>query len=130
MTDDASVKAAHEIATTLRNKGYTVGFDGSDLVDDFDEHIATGQQMLEPDDLSGFFVVAHRDGQTDYSSSIAVEDNVAFGVLQIEMLGAHFRTVLDTLPLDTTTLVEAMVDEAITIDHQSYEDDEERGRDE
>jgi hypothetical protein len=117
MSDDRTpeVKAAHDLATSLRNDGYTVGFDSSDVVEDFDEHVDAGQQLLDADDLGAYFVVAHREGQTDYSTSVVLEDNVAWGVIQIEMLGAHFRTVLDALPLDTSDLIEAMVDEALTI---------------
>lgn len=116
MTDNPEVKAAHDLATALRNEGYTVGFDSSDVVEEFDDHTVAAQRMLEADDLGAFFVVAHREGQTDYSSSVVVDDNVAWGVIQIEMLGAHFRTVLNALPLDTSELIEAIVDEALTID--------------
>jgi len=110
------VKAAHDLAVSLRNDGYTVGFDSSDVVEDFDQHVDAGRDLLEADDLGAYFVVAHREGQTDYSSSVVLKDDVTWGIVQIEMLGAHFRTVLDALPLDTTDLIEAMVDEALTID--------------
>ena len=117
MADDPSdVKAAHDIATALRNDGYTVGFDSSDVVEDFDDHVAAAQADLNPDDLGAFFMVAHRDGQTDYATSVVLEHDVAWGVIQIEMLGAHLRTVLEALPLDATDLIEAMVDEALVID--------------
>lgn len=125
MTDDdpSKVEAAHDLATTLRNEGYTVGFDSSDVVEEFDEHVDAAQQQLDAEDLGAFFVVAHRDGQTDYSSSVVLDHDVAWGVIQIEMLGAHFRSVLDALPLDTTALVEAMVDEALTIDEHDADPD-------
>lgn len=110
------VKAAHDLAVSLRNDGYTIGFDSSDVVEDFDDHVNAGRELLEADDLSGYFTVAHREGRTDYSSSVVVRDPVAHGVVQIEMLGAHFRAVLEALPLETTELVEAVVDEAIAID--------------
>ena len=117
MNDDPpTVKAAHDLATALRNDGYTVGFNAEDVVEDFDEHADQAQAQLDADDLAAFFVVAHREGQTDYSSSVVVRDDVAWGVTQIEMLGAHFRTVLEALPLDTSELIDAMVDEAVTID--------------
>ena len=115
-TTDSDVKAVHDIAVSLRNDGYTVGFDSSDVVEDFDDHVEAGRELLDADDLGGYFVVAHRQGQTDYASSVIVRDPVAHGVVQIEMLGAHFRTVLEALPLNTTELVEAIVDEAITVD--------------
>lgn len=115
-TDPPRVKAAHDLATALRNEGYTVGFDADDVVEDFDDHAAAARGQLDADDLAAFFVVAHREGQTDYSSSVVVRDDVAWGVTQIEMLGAHFRTVLEALPLETTDLIDAMVDEALTVD--------------
>lgn len=114
--DPPEVKAAHDIATTLRNDGYTIGFGSSDVVDDFDDHAIAAKRMLDVEDLGAFFVVSHRDGQTDYSTSVVLRDDVAWGVIQIEMLGAHFRAVLEALPLDTSDLIDAMVDEAITID--------------
>lgn len=120
-TDEPDVKAAHDLAVSLRNDGYSVGFDSSDVVDDFDDHVSAGRELLDADDLGGYFVIAHRQGQTDYASSVIVRDPVAHGVVQIEMLGAHFRTVLDALPLSTAELVDAMVDEAITVD--DVEDD-------
>lgn len=113
---ESDVKTAHDLATALRNEGYTIGFDSSDVVDDFGAHVSAGQELLDADDLAAHFVVAHREGQTDYSSSVIVDEPVAYGVVQIEMLGAHFRTVLETLPLDTTELIDAMVDEALAID--------------
>lgn len=114
--DPPEIKAVHDLATALRNDGYTVGLDAEDVVEDFDEHVTAAQAQLDAGDLAAYYVIAHREGQTDYSSSVIVDDSVAWGVVQIEMLGAHFRTVLDALPLDTTELVEAIVDEAITID--------------
>lgn len=110
------IKAAHDVVDALRAEGYTVGFDSDDVVEDFDEHAGEAQDQLDAEDLAAFFVVAHREGQTDYSSSVVLEDEVAWGLVQIEMLGAHFRTVLDALPLSTTELVDAMVDEAIAAD--------------
>lgn len=51
-TDDPpEVKAAHDLALALRQDGYSVGFDSSDVVDDFDEHSAQAQAMLGADDL-------------------------------------------------------------------------------
>jgi len=111
----AEVKAAHDIALALRNDGYSIGYDSDDVLEDFDEHVEHGQDLLDPDDLGGFFVVAHRDGQTDFGTSVVLRDEVAYGVVQIQMLGAHFRAVHDTLPLDVETLVDAMIDEALTI---------------
>lgn len=124
MDDDAKVKAAHDVVTTLRNEGYTVGFDSEDVVEDFDEHISQGKQQLDADDLGAFFIVAHREGQTDYGSSVVLGDDVVWGLIQIEMLGAHFRAVLDALPLTATDLVDAMVDEAIAVDDIEVEDGE------
>lgn len=40
---------------------------------------------------------------------------------QIQMLGAHFRSVLEASGLETTTLVDAMVDEAIAIEEADGE---------
>lgn len=122
-TTNSDVKAVHDLSVSLRNDGYTVGFDSSDVVEDFDDHVEAGRELLDADDLGGYFVVAHRQGQTDYASSVIVRDPVAHGVVQIEMLGAHFRTVLEALPLNTTELVEAIVDEALTVD--DMEDDDE-----
>jgi gamma-glutamyltranspeptidase len=116
MSDEVDVKAVHDLAVSLRNDGYEVGLDAEDIVEDFNEHVENGRALLDEDDLSGYFVVAHREGQTDYASSVIVEDSVAYGIVQIEMLGAHFRTVLEALPMNTSELVDAMVDEAITID--------------
>lgn len=117
------VSNAHELVTALRNDGYTVGFDASDVVDEFDENIEKTRELLDGDELAGYFLVAARDGRTDYSSSVVVDDPVVHGVTQIQMLGAHFRVVLEHTGLDTSSLVDAMVDEAITID----EPDEQRG---
>jgi len=111
-----TLEAAHDLATSLRNEGYTIGYGRSDVVDDFDEHVQAAHDQLDVEDLGAFFVVAHRDGQTDYSSSVVLQNDLAWGLIQIEMLGAHFRTVHDALPLSTSKLVSAMVDEALTID--------------
>lgn len=117
MSDHPSdVKAAHDLVTALRNEGHTVGFESGDLVDAFDDHVERAQAQLDADDLAAFYVIAHRQGQTDYSSSVVVDDSVIWGLIQVEMLGAHFRTVLESLPLDTTELIDAMVDEALAID--------------
>jgi hypothetical protein len=117
MADDTpDLKAVHDLQTALRNEGYTVGFGADDVVADFDDHVHDAQAQLDADDLAAFFVIAHREGQTDYASSVIVDDEVAWGVTQIQLLGAHFRTVLDALPLDTTDLIDAMVDEALTLD--------------
>ena len=110
------VELAHDLTTTLRADGYTVGFDSSDVVGDFDEHKQTAGELLEGDDVSSFFLVVERGETTDYSTSVIVADSTVWGVSQIQMLGAHFRTVLDSLPLSTETLISAMVDEAVTID--------------
>lgn len=113
---ESDVQAVHDLSMALRNEGYSVGLDSSDYVEDFDEHAAEAQDLLDVDDLGGFFVISHRQGQTDYATSVVVDDNVAWGLVQIEMLGAHFRTVLQALPVDTSDLVNAMVDEALTIE--------------
>lgn len=118
------VKAVHDVVTALRNDGYTVGFDSDDVVEDFDEHVAQGQQQLDADDLAAYFVVAHREGQTDYGTSVVLGDDVVWGLIQVEMLGAHFRAVLDALPLSTTDLIDAMIDEAIAVDDMEGEDAE------
>ncbi|WP_254535257.1 hypothetical protein [Halomarina litorea] len=118
---DSEVQAAHQLITTLRNQGYTVGLDTDDIVEDFNDHTVSAQALLDADDLGAFFVIAHRQGQTDYSTSVILDESVAWGVIQIEMLGSHFRTVLDALPLSTTELVDAMVDEAITIEEMDNE---------
>ena len=117
--DPSRIKAAHDLSTSLRAEGYTVGFDSADIVEDWPTHVERGQRLLDYDDLGGYFVVAHRDGQTDYATSVVVNDSVAWGVVQIEMLGAHFRAVHDALPLNVDELIEAMVDEAVTIDENA-----------
>lgn len=115
------LKKAHELTTKLRADGYSVGFDADDLVDDFDDHREQSIALLEADDVSAFFLVVERDQQTDFSSSVVVSDPVVYGVSQIQMLGAHFRTVLDNTGLETTELVESMVDEALVIDETTEE---------
>lgn len=123
MTDDPpELKALHDISLALRADGYTVGFDASDLNDDFTDHVTESKRLLDVDDLGGYFIVAHRDGQTDYASDVVVEDSLAYGIVQIEMLAAHFRAVHETLPLSVGDLVDAMVDEAVTVeDNEGYE---------
>lgn len=124
MSDDApdrvdapdNVQAAHALTTALRAEGYTIGFDTEDIVEDFDEHREMAAALLDEDDVAAFFITVAREGQTDYSSSVIVDDSTVWGVTQIQLLGAHFRTVLDTLPLSTTELVDAIVDEAVTIE--------------
>jgi len=109
-------KRAHELITTLRNDGYDVAY-GADTNDAFDDHVAEARAALdEPDALMGYYLVAMAEGQTDYYSSTVVEGSTAMALAQIQMLGAHFRSVLEATGLETTTLVDAMVDEAITIE--------------
>lgn len=110
------LKAAHELTTKLRADGYSVGFDADDLVEDFDDHREQAHEVLDGDDVSAYFLVVERGQNADFSSSVVVDDPVVYGVSQIQMLGAHFRTVLDNTGLDTSELVESMVDEALAID--------------
>lgn len=115
----SDVQAAHDLTTSLRADGYSVGFDVDDVVADFPEHKQQATELLEGDDVSSFFLVVERGESADYSTSVIVDDDVVWGVSQIQMLGAHFRTVLDALPLSTTDLVSAVVDEALTIDEET-----------
>lgn len=69
------------------------------------------------DNRSGCFVVAHREGQTDYTSSVVGRDS-ADGVVQIEMLDAHVRTVLESPPLEMAELVA----KALAIDDTEADD--------
>lgn len=124
MVDDepsSKVEAAHDVVNALRAEGHTVGFQSEDIVEDFDSHAEQAKATLDADDLAGFFVVAHRSGHTDFASSVVLGDSVAWGLVQIEMLGAHFRSVHDQLPLDTTELIEAMMDEAIAVEEMDDE---------
>lgn len=116
MTDGESAKRAHELLTALRNDGYEVAY-GADTNEDFPEHVGVARDALEdPDQLMGYFLVAMTEGQTDYYSSTVLEGGTPMAVAQIQMLGAHFRSVLEATGLDTTVLVDAMVDEALAID--------------
>lgn len=115
MSADES-KRAHELITALRNDGYSVAY-GADDNDDFPDHVAIARDALaDPDDLMGYHLVAMAEGQTDYYSSTVLEGGTAAALAQIQMLGSHFRCVLDATGLDTTQLIDAMVDEALTID--------------
>jgi len=108
-------KRVHELITALRNDGYTVAY-GADENDDFPEHVARAREALEPDELMGYYLVVMAPETTDYYSSTVVGGGTAMGVTQIQMLGAHFRSVLDATGLETTQLVDAMVDEGLMID--------------
>lgn len=111
------VQLAHDLTTALRADGYTVGFDTDEVVEDFADHKQQAAALLEGDDISSFFLVVERSGDTtDYSTSVIVENSTVWGVSQIQMLGAHFRTIYDALPLSTEDLISAIVDEALTID--------------
>lgn len=112
--DPPKVKAAHDVVDSLRAEGYTVVLHTSDVVDDFEHGVERSKELLEADDLAACFVVAHREGQTDYGTTVVVNDSTIWGLIQIEMLGAHFRTVHDALPLDVDELVDAMIDEAVS----------------
>jgi deoxyribodipyrimidine photolyase-like uncharacterized protein len=107
-------KRVHELITTLRNDGYDVAY-GADENNDFPEHVAQACEALEPDELMGYYLVVMAPETTDYYSSSVVGGGTAMGVTQIQMLGAHFRSVLEATGLETTQLVDAMVDEAVTI---------------
>lgn len=124
MTEDdrpPKEKAAHDLITSLRGEGYTVGFDSSDTLEDFEKHAKQAQAQLDQDDLAAFFVVAHRDEQTDYSTSVVVDDEMVWALIQIEMLGAHFRTVYERVPLEASELIDVMVDEALAVDEIQHE---------
>ncbi len=102
--------------TALRNEGYTVSYSGA-VNSDFEKHVEEAKKPLEePDDLMGFYLLAMLEGRTDYYSSTVLGGGPPSAIAQIQMLGSHFRSVLDSTGLETTTLVEAMVDEALTID--------------
>ena len=117
MTDEQEeAKRAHELITALRNDGYDVAY-GAPTNEDFPEHVDIARDALEdPDELMGYFLVAMTEGQTDYYSSTVLGGGTPVAVAQIQMLGAHFRSVLEATGLDTTDLVDAMVDEALAID--------------
>lgn len=120
----SDVELAHDLTTSLRADGYTVGFDtDEDVVDGFDDHKQEAAELLEGDDVSSFFLVVERGENADYATSVIVEDNVVWGLAQIQMLGAHFRTVLDALPFGTEGLISAIVDEALTIDEDGDRDE-------
>jgi len=107
-------KRVHELITALRNDGYTVAY-GTDENDDFAEHVAQAREALKPNELMGYYLVVMAPETTDYYSSTVVGGGTAMGVTQIQMLGAHFRSVLGATGLETTQLVDAMIDEAVTI---------------
>jgi len=109
-------KRVHELITTLRNDGYNVAY-GAAENEDFAEHAKLAREALEADGLMGYYLTVMAPGQTDYYSSTVVEgQESAMALAQIQMLGSHFRTVLEATGLDTTTLIDAMVDEALTIE--------------
>lgn len=117
MTDEQEeTKRSHELITTLRNDGYDIAY-GAGTNEEFPEHVSAARDALEdPDELMGYFLVAMAEGQTDYYSSTVLEGGTPMAVAQIQMLGAHFRAVLEATGLDTTDLIDAMVDEALAID--------------
>jgi hypothetical protein len=117
MTDEQEeTKRAHELITALRNDGHDVAY-GVDTNEDFPEHVGIARDALEdPDELMGYFLVAMTEGQTDYYSSTVLGSGTPVALAQIQMLGAHFRSVLEATGLDTTDLIDAMVDEALAID--------------
>jgi hypothetical protein len=108
-------KRVHELITALRNEGYSVAY-GTEENGDFPKHLAQAREALESDELMGYYLVVMAPGTTDYYSSTVVGSGTAAAVTQIQMLGAHFRSVLETTGLETTRLVDAMVDEAVTIE--------------
>lgn len=116
MAESDRTKRAHELITTLRNAGYDVAY-GAGTNDAFPEHVDTAREALaDPETLMGYYLVVMADGTTDYYSSTVLEGSTAMHVAQIQMLGAHFRSVLEATGLETTQLVSAMVDEMITIE--------------
>jgi hypothetical protein len=117
MSDDGEeAKRAHELITSLRNDGYDVAY-GADINEDFSEYVGIARDALEdPDELMGYFLVAMTEGQTDYYSSTVLGSGTPVALAQIQMLGAHFRSVLEATGLDTTDLIDAMADEALAID--------------
>jgi hypothetical protein len=123
MTDEQEeTKRTHELITALRNDGYDVAY-GTDANEDFPDHVDIARNALEnPDELMGYFLVAMAEGQTDYYSSTVLEAGTPMAVAQIQMLGAHFRAVLDTTGLDTTDLIDAMVDEALAVNEGENDD--------
>ena len=123
MTDESEeTKRAHELITALRNDGYDVAY-GTETNEDFPEHVDLARDALEdPDELMGYFLVAMNEGQTDYYSSTVLRAGPPVGMAQIQMLGAHFRAVLDATGLDTTDLIDAMVDEALAVNEGEADD--------
>ncbi|KOX94237.1 hypothetical protein [Halorubrum tropicale] len=116
MSDEEETKRAHKLIAALRNDGYDVAY-GADTNEDFPDHVGVARDALEdPDELMGYFLVAMTEGQTDYYSSTVLGDGTPVALAQIQMLGAHFWSVLETTSLDTTDLIDVMVDEALTID--------------
>lgn len=113
MTDRS--KRTHELITALRNDGYSVAY-GADTNDDFPNHVAAARDALDAEELMGYYLVAMAPETTDYYSSTVVEGGTEMAIAQIQMLGAHFRSVLEFTGLETTQLVDAVVDEAITIE--------------
>ena len=107
-------KRVHELITALRNDGYTVAY-GAEENGDFPEHVAQAREALEADELMGYYLVVMAPETTDYYSSTIVEGGTAMAVTQIQMLGTHFRSVLEATGLETTQLVYVMVNEAVTI---------------
>ena len=114
--NDEETKRAHELITALRNDGYDVAY-GVDTNEDFSEHVGVARDAFnDPDELMGYFLVAMTEGRTDYYSSTILGGGTPVALAQIQMLGAHFRTVLEATGLDTTDLIDAMVDEALAVE--------------
>lgn len=108
-------KRVHELITSLRNDGYTIAY-GAPENEDFQEHVDEARDALDPEDLMGFYLVVMGPEQNDYYGSTVVEGGTATALSQIQMLGSHFRSVLEYTGLSTTDLIDAMVDEALTVD--------------
>lgn len=122
--DGERAKRAHELINAMRADGYEVAYSGR-VNDDFPEHVAAGREQLEnPDELMGYFLVSMAEGQTDYSASTVVGEGTPSMVAQIQMLGAHFRALYDSSGMDVEMLVNSMIDEALEIDELSEEEEE------
>lgn len=112
----SDAKRTHELITALRNDGYDVAY-GTAANEDFPEHVDAARDALEdPSELMGYYLVAMAEGQTDYHASTVLGGGTPAAIAQIQMLGTHFRTVLEATGLDTTQLIDAMVDEALAIE--------------
>jgi hypothetical protein len=114
--DEEETKHAHKLITALRNDGYDIAY-GADTNEDFPEHVGIARDALkDTDELMGYFLVAMTEGQTDYYSSTVLGGGTPVALAQIQMLGAHFRSVLKATGLDTTDLIDSMVDEALAVE--------------